>query len=355
MKYIDVDSLEVGMVLGEDILDETGTLMALHNAKLTEHIIDTIKKLNFTIVAIDDQPQVKQELLSKDEKDKLIQYVIRYINKKDFYGRRIFNEVNHNIMKVVNQLIVEESALYTISRLKEINDYTFNHALNVCMLSGVIAKWMKMSDKEIELATLCGIFHQIGKLKIDKTLLNKSNGITDDQLAEIKKYPIYTKNVISELDICNDTIIKIIEQSTELLDGSGYPYQLKGDEIHPISKVICVANIFDAAVSDKTYKAAVTPIEISKQLFDMSLNKLSPNVTTPLIKHIQECYHGLKVELSDGRQGEIVYTNLFDPSKPIIKISENELIDISSKGTDLKIVKVITNVDDMTSQSAVIQ
>ncbi len=339
MKYTDVNNNANGMILGENIYDNNGTLIAPKDSILTPKLIAAISNMGIKIILTEEDDD--DELISEDKKEELTSFILQSINEKSFHGRKIYSPIVPAVTSVFTEILFDDYAMYILNKLSKIDSYSINHAINVAMLSGLIGKWMKLEDSDIRKAIFAGFFHQTGKIDIDKTLLTCDKKLNVDELQYVRDYIEFSKPHLEKIEIIDDDIKAIILQSCEYLDGSGYPNALKRDQIHPISKIVCVANIFDSAISKRPFKEAKTPFEICSELFTMSMDKLCPSVTTPLIRHIEASYHGLKVELSNGKVGEIVYTNKYDSKRPIIKISDTEFIDINSRDNDVKIVKML--------------
>jgi HD-GYP domain-containing protein (c-di-GMP phosphodiesterase class II) len=122
-------------------------------------------------------------------------------------------------------------------------------------------------------------------------------------------------------------------------DGSGYPTGLTSEKINLLTKIVSVADIFDAMTSNRVYKEKESPFEVFKYMEEDSLGKLSPIVVNVLLSNLANYYIGDRVSLSSGEIAEIVYVNPRCVSKPIIKIGDRYIDMLVEK--DVKIKEII--------------
>lgn len=338
MKYVDIDSVKVGMILGEDFYDEAGLLFAAKNTKITLEILSRMKRMNQDLVMIADESEI--ELISEDEKNEIIQTIMETITNATFFGKKHFAPVKLDVLAVINEIVLDDKALAILNDLSKIDDYTIKHSIRVSLLCALISRWQELPEDRFKAAILAGLFHQSGKLGLDKDLLQKQGKLSEEELELVRNYVSQSTKVLDNSEFISSDVLMGILHSTEMCDGSGYPDGIGKSIIHPIAKIVAVANIFDAAINDKCYKKAISPFQIASELFEASLDKLSPKATTPLIKAIESCYLGMNVELSDGRVGEIVFTNKFDPKRPLVKV-DGEVIDLARDYKDVSIVRMI--------------
>ncbi|MDQ0220436.1 HD-GYP domain-containing protein [Peribacillus cavernae] len=145
--------------------------------------------------------------------------------------------------------------LTDITKKVEAKDrYTFNHSERVATYSVKIAKYFKLPVNMVQKLFEATILHDIGKIKVPVEVLNKPDKLTEIECDLIKKHPGDGAEMVRETGYCY--LGEIIEQHHERLDGSGYPYGLKGDEITFEAKIIAVCDTFDAMTEDRAYRKA---------------------------------------------------------------------------------------------------
>ena len=139
--------------------------------------------------------------------------------------------------------------------------YTYDHSINVSMYSLTVMRALKPSATRQELlhVGLGGLLHDLGKVKIPTTILNKPEGLTEEEYAVIKTHPDFGLELIlgsegmdmDSLDL--ETIARIINEHHEDVAGTGYPKGLKGSEIHLLARVCAIADFFDAITTKRSY------------------------------------------------------------------------------------------------------
>ncbi|MNI37991.1 Cyclic di-GMP phosphodiesterase response regulator RpfG [compost metagenome] len=207
------------------------------------------------------------------------------------------------------------------------DDYTFQHSVQVGMLSYYLAKWLDKSEEEALLIGKAGYLHDIGKSKIDQSILNKPSRLTADEFDEIKKHTIYGYDIIRHS--YKDTGLAMAAlQHHERMDGNGYPLRKKGLDIHPFARIVAVADVYSAMTSNRAYQKKKDLLYVLRELHRMSFGELDAEATQCFIKHMIPNFIGKKVNLADGRVGDIILTNPCDFFRPLIQI-DSQFFDLS--------------------------
>ncbi|BFT70269.1 HD-GYP domain-containing protein [Paenibacillus sp. P36] len=238
---------------------------------------------------------------------------------------------NEMIESAFNPLIAsfeeENDVVSLLLSLNSQDDYTFQHSVQVGMLSYYIAKWMNKSEKEALTIGKAGYLHDVGKCKIPHEILSKPGKLTNDEFNEIQKHTIYGYEIIKN-SLKDNTLALVALQHHERLDGNGYPLRKKSTEIHTYSLIVAVADVYSAMISKRVYQDKRDLLFVLKELHRMSFGQLDPKITQVFIRNMIPNFIGKKVSLSDGRVGTIVLTNPTDFFRPLIKIN-NQFLDLS--------------------------
>lgn len=217
------------------------------------------------------------------------------------------------------------------------DDYTYQHSMQVGMLSYYIANWLGYSKNEAYSAGKAGYLHDIGKCRIPSELLNKPGKLTYEEFEEIKLHTTYGYEII--LDSSLDEVSALVAlQHHERDDGSGYPQKLNEHNIHPFSQITAVADVFSAMTTHRVYQSKQELLAVLREIYSLSFGKLNAKSTQTFIRHMLPNFIGKKVRLNDGQIGTIIMTNPADSFRPLIQIN-NEFLDLSIERT-LSIEKV---------------
>lgn len=169
-----------------------------------------------------------------------------------------------------NEVVVTE--LFDVLR----HDYhTYTHVYNVASYSLLLAKGLGVSDeKELRDISMGGLLHDLGKLRIPLHILNKKQRLSDAERAIIQRHPTDGFIELAAREDITESLLMMVYQHHEKLDGSGYPVGVEGDEIHFYAKVCSVVDIFEALTSNRPYRNPASKKEALEILEGLTPNKL---------------------------------------------------------------------------------
>lgn len=231
----------------------------------------------------------------------------------------------------------ENDVVSLLLSLSSQDDYTFQHSVQVGMLSYYIAKWMNKSEKEALTIGTAGYLHDVGKCKISQEILFKPGKLTNDEYNEIQKHTIFGYEIIKN-SLKDNALALVALQHHERMDGTGYPLRKKSTEIHSYSLIVAVADVYSAMISKRVYQDKRDLLFVLKELHRMSFGQLDPKITQVFIRNMIPNFIGKTVSLSDGRVGTIVMTNPTDFFRPLIKIN-NQFLDLAQL-SDIEITTI---------------
>ena len=159
-----------------------------------------------------------------------------------------------DLMKIFSAFYdVQHHAIDIARKLDVIDNYHFHHSINVCLLAMSIGRYYEFNRDQLEELGIAAILHDIGKIKIPHYIWTMPGKPNKDEWALIKRHPLLGYEKVQGLGMSNDACMGILHHH-ERLDGSGYPFGLKGDDIHLYGKIIAIADVFDAMRSKRSYK-----------------------------------------------------------------------------------------------------
>ena len=177
----------------------------------------------------------------------------------------IIKQINNELRETNEKL--EKAYLETIETLRftvEAKDtYTRGHSDRVSEYSVLLGKYLNLSEDDLHLLKVGGLFHDIGKIGVPDSILLKTSKLTDDEYSEIKNHPTIGAHILSNATIFQDAI-PIVKHHHERYDGHGYPSKLVGENIPYLARIAAVADSFDAMTSRRTYRDSL-PLDVVKQ------------------------------------------------------------------------------------------
>ena len=168
---------------------------------------------------------------------------------------------------------------------------------------------------------LAGLFHDIGNVRIDRSILFKPTALTAAEAEEMKTHTVQGYNLLKNVAAINEGVKLTALQHHEKIDGSGYPAGLSGDKIHPYARIVAVSDIFHAMTLQRSYRKAVSPYLVLETLHKESFGKLDPVYVRAFIEKATQFHNGTVVRLSDNRIGEIVFSDRNHPTRPWVSVN----------------------------------
>ena len=218
--------------------------------------------------------------------------------------------------------------------LKTHDDLTFAHSKKVAILCNMLGTWMKLSPTEIELVTLAGLLHDIGKTEIDAGLLKKKDKLSTFEFEQLRKHPKFGFDFIAS-GVTDERIASFVLDHHERVDGSGYAGK-KASELNKYVNILIVCDVYAALTSDRPYKKAMCPFVAMKYLSLNERTKLDPAVMFQFQLQIAQQYIGSRVRLTDNSEWEIVFINGADVTRPLLRNDEGEFFSLlDNKSLDI--------------------
>lgn len=365
MKRIKTSQLVPGHVLAEDVYNFNGQLILTKGLVLTDKIITRLEFYSITSVRVEEEMQavpseeheVDLSTIKEDLHSEVIKNSPEYQQFKASFDESISgfkNSINDivslnapidtdSLLNNTKELILhgKESSFGTMDMLhnmRQYDDLTFAHSMNVALICNVFAGWLKLSDEEKDLVTLCGLLHDLGKLKIPDTIIKKPDKLSDDEYQIIKTHPIEGYQLLRaqnvDLNIANSALMH-----HEKCDGSGYPLNLTGDKINRFAKMVAIVDVYDAMTSARIYRGPMCPFRVIELFESEGLQKYDAHYILTFLQNVCNTYLHYSVQLSDGRVGKIIFINKNNLSKPLVQCG-NEIVDLSVT-TDIHIEKIL--------------
>ena len=226
-----------------------------------------------------------------------------------------------------------------LHNMRQFDDLTFTHSMNVALISNVFAKWLGLSEEEAKLATACGMLHDIGKLKIDDSIIKKPGKLTDAEYAKIKAHPVEGYKILQHQNV-NEHIKNATLMHHEKCDGSGYPLKLTGEKIDNYAKLISIVDVYDAMTSARVYRGALCPFKVIEMFEQEGLHKYDIVYIMTFLENVINTYIDNRVMLSDGRIGVIKFIDKNNLSKPMVQLADQSFVELA-KYRDLTIEKIL--------------
>ncbi len=337
MKRVKTALLVPGMVIAKDVHNSSNILVMGKNTVLTD---DSITKLAFhsiySVYIKDDVIEEPKPSYERTYKPSKIKETEEFKAFQAHYEKEVeqleitFNDIitlqskkigiSELCQKATSMLDDTRGGIHVFDILHNMRDYddsTFNHCMNVALICNVFADWMHMSPMEKEIATVAGLLHDIGKLRIPEQIVKKAARLTDEEYDVIKTHPMEGYNILFESRFIS-SVQNAALMHHERVDGSGYPLGLKGNQIDRFAKMVAIADVYDAMTAARVYRGSLCPFKVIEMFEKEGLNMFDPEYLLVFMENIVQTYIKNWVRLSNGKEGEIVMMNKQKISRPVI-------------------------------------
>lgn len=339
MRYLPTSKLESGMVLGQDIYDGSGRLLLAKHLLLTAEYISSLEFLGFPGIYIDDEftrgieiqqvlaPQVKSQAL------KLVHDLFSFDpGKCDLPVNEV--KVQKTVVRVVEDILSNGDVMCNMMDIKNYDDYIYYHSVNVGTLSVMIgARYGLPKEQLYDLAT-AALLHDIGKKFIDLDIINGPWPLEGKERELWKQHSSlgaeFLRTSFSFPAMVNTGVL----EHHEWYNGEGYPMGRAGCEIPLFARIIKLADSYDAMVTKRPMREAMTPAEAVEYMMAMAGQEFDPQLVNTFIRKMAVYPAGCEVELSNGFHA-IVAKNYEDfILRPLVKVIETgEMLDLMDDQT----------------------
>lgn len=148
-----------------------------------------------------------------------------------------------------------------MARLKSKDEYTYMHSVSVCALMVNLARQIGLDEDQVRSMGLAGLLHDVGKMAVPDEVLNKPGRLTEEEFALIRAHPEQGHAMLEHGEGVTQEVLDVSLLHHEKVDGSGYPYGLKGDAISLAARMGAICDVYDALTSDRQYKQGWTPLK----------------------------------------------------------------------------------------------
>ena len=341
VKKYGLSELQAGMIVAELMTSEDGKTILGEGTVLTDNRIRLLQQWGVNRVSV-LVPEIRTEtelsLPWSFDRAAFNAYYKETVDlvKTAFNSISLFREVPVSRMQElanekIDPLVDAPGVMNHLLMIRHTDDYTFEHSVNVAVLSGIIGKWMGIRGQDLRDLIFAGLMHDIGKSQIPADVLNKPGKLSPDEMEIMKMHTTKGYYLLKEVPKVPLVVMWAVLLHHERMDGSGYPLRLRGANIHEFARIIAVADIYDAMTSDRIYRRRTTPYHVIEDLFRQMFDILDPIVCTKFLYHVKDYMTGTIVMLSDGRQAEIVHPGSFPAGLPLVKTADGQFLNLEQK------------------------
>ncbi|MCL9657844.1 HD-GYP domain-containing protein [Pseudomonas protegens] len=339
LKLISIHQLQMGMYIHQFcgswldhsfwkagfVLDSHADLQRLRSSNLSSLWIDTSKGGDLpeaSATTTPDLPPTAQPATAATPRASMDEEVQRAL-KLCAHSRKavmaMFQEVRMGqalemqqaedlVLQIGQSLLRHPDALISLARLKNADDYTYMHSVAVCALMLATARQLGLSEDYIRLAGVAGLLHDVGKLTIPDSILNKPQKLSDTEFERVKLHPEAGGAILRQSPDVDALVLDVCLHHHEKADGSGYPHRLAGNQISLFAQMGAVCDVYDAVTSNRPYNRGWDPAEAIQRMSTWK-GHFDQRVFQAFVKSVGIYPVGALVRLESGRLAVVIEQN----------------------------------------------
>lgn len=339
MKRLLTIQLIPGMIVAEDVLGFQRQLVIAKDTVLTDKLITLLDSYGILSVYVHN---VIPDIALVPPAPKVPSYSERVRSSAEFQTFQAEYDLNLSSFKKCMNGVVQKNIqmdvksilkssldiianqrgqfgiLDMLQNMHAYDDSTYSHCMNVALICNVLATWLKFKPEEVELATACGLFHDIGKLLIPHDIITKPGKLSESEYMQVQKHPMAGYQLLMEQAVDNHVRLAALMHH-EKHDGTGYPSHLTGDRIDKFASIVAIADVYDAMTAARVYRGPMCPFRVIEIFETDGFQKYHVQYLLTFLENVVNTYIQNRCRLSDGREGDIVYINKEKLSRPVVQ------------------------------------
>jgi len=326
MRRINIEDLRPDMEVARNIFGSEGRILLHSGVVLSDSYIARLRQLGIGSVYVKDEifgeieiPEVVSEKI-RMETIKVVRENFVLMQQGHLINVRSVKDVVNNL---IDELLSNAHVSVNLTDIRSFDDYTFAHSVNVCVLALMTGITMSYNSTQLKELAMGALLHDIGKTLLNKDILNKPNDLTREEYTDVKRHAEMGFQILRKYVDISLLSAHVAFQHHERWNGKGYPRGISGTNIHEYGRIVAVADVYDALLADRPYRAAYTSSQAATILKRWSGSYLDPACINALISNVAIYPVGSVVELNSGVVGIVVDVNKEMPTRPIVRVVYN--------------------------------
>ncbi len=328
MRRVSLEYLEPGMKIGRTIYSSDGRPLLVAGMVLNSNYIQRLIDYGVGSVYIKDdmfdEIEEPPDLISEQTRLESVRTVKELFNSLENKKRINIQGVKKTVSNLIDEVLSNREILVNFTDIRNYDDYTFSHSVQVCVLSIITGISLGLDHIRLKDLATGALIHDIGKTRVDKELLNKPGDLTPEEFVEIKRHAEHGFEILRANQEISLLSAHIAYQHHERWDGNGYPRRLREQEIHIYSRIVAIADVFDALVADRPYRKAYSTSQAVSLMRRMAGSQFEPVILESFLANVAEFPIGTVVALSSGEIAVVVDSNREKPILPVVRVIFNK-------------------------------
>ena len=315
------------------------------NSKTTEHLNDS----NLPDDETREPDELEQKKLHTRKNYSQILGSVKDVSQKLASNQKVGMRTTVRLVQKMVDLIKDDDLFFSIlSTVRIYDDYTYIHSVNVAILAMCLGRQIGLDHRTLERLGLCGLFHDLGKLEIPKSILNKQGSLDDGEYSIIQAHPVHSARLILKLKARRDRKVKILMAPFKHhmgYNGLGYPRIKSGHGTSLFGRILTIADVYDAITSPRIYRfKTLSPDKALGHMLEQSGTRFDPILLKVFINMLGAYPVGTLLKFNTGEMGIVMEKSKgADRDTPLVqllvqqvgkKFKRGSVVDLSKQDSD---------------------
>lgn len=317
-----------GMVLAQDVLQSSGAYLLQKGTVLSGAAIRKLESWDIREVLVEEpEGEHKDELEAKlrPEMCRSHERTVNLMERVLVKGSEDLLEtdaVRGAVGEILTQVELSKDILLGLTHLQSYDNYLFSHSVNVCVLALIIGEGLGLTSSDLKVLGEAALLHDLGMLNVPVEIWGQQRALTEEEITQMRRHPNCGRDMLSHVEGLLPCVVDVAYQHHERYDGSGYPEGLAGSEISRFARIVTVADVYDACISPRPHREAMTPREALSNLTAYK-EKYDPEVLYAFMSMMAIYPVGCFVQLSSGESAKVVGIHRNQPFRPEVRVVTN--------------------------------
>lgn len=264
-------------------------------------------------------PLQEEIVVAKEVRSKAKRVIHRLLDDVRSGANLDIDEAHDLVTDMDSTVCRNKDALLLLLQVRSKDEYTFMHSVSVGALLLAFCRSMGIDGEAARIIGLGGLLHDVGKMAVPLSILNKPAALTDAEFSVIKQHSLYCRDILEKMDHVPETAALIARQHHERFDGTGYPYNLQGDEIAPAAQMAAIVDVFDAITANRCYHQGMDQVTALRKIYGWRSSHFNEELVQRFIRCVGIYPPGTVVRLESGRIG-VVVENTDNLLRPVVRV-----------------------------------
>lgn len=325
MRKVPLSKLTPEMILAKPVYHIESLMLKVGTRDLGRYVTG-LTRLGITHLYVTDRLSediVIEDAISWETRLNCKGVLFSTINRLSDQGVLDTESLSASADRILDEILANEGILISMNEIGTSDDSTFDHSVNAAIYALILAKRLGYPRARAKKLAMGALLHDVGKTLIDQKILYKPDRLTPEEFEHVKLHTVRGYEALKKNDGLTEISRVMALSHHERLDGSGYPYGLKGEDLHEFVRIASIVDVYDALISERCYHKKRTVYEAVSVMKSEAVGRMDVGLLTSFVRCLAIYPNGTLVKLSDGTTGIVRKQNDQMPYRPVVRVIQD--------------------------------